>query len=126
MKALQIIECAYRGTLEEQDDTIIWLTHSMRDAGANLSLMLCGAAVNYVLHGQDATGLQFGKWDQTRPPDIEGELARLRDKQVEIYVVREDMERRGIAHQSRLEGVHLIERAGIPALMEAHDRVWFW
>jgi len=37
MHMLQIVESAYRATLEEQDDLVLWMTHAMRSAGAPLS-----------------------------------------------------------------------------------------
>lgn len=126
MKALQIIETAYRGTLEEQDDTIIWLTHSMRDAGAELSVLLTGNAVNYAVKGQDASGLSFGAWKQTNPPRIEVELEKLIGKGVPVYAVRDDIDRRGLGDAAKVAGVQLVARNALAALLEAHDLVWHW
>ena len=42
MKILQVVEQAFRTLAEEQDDTILWLTQSMRGAGADLEVLIAG------------------------------------------------------------------------------------
>ena len=77
MRALQVIQTAYRCTVEEQDDPAVWITHAMKGAGADLGLLLRRNAVNYVVEGQDASGLSFGGKAQTHPPSLDRDIAGL-------------------------------------------------
>ena len=80
MKALQVIESGYRATLEEQDDTIVWITHAMKGAGASLDVLIRGNAVTMAVKGQDPSGLKFGDRAQRSSAhlaeDIEGLVGR--------------------------------------------------
>ena len=126
MKVLQIVESAYRATIEEQDDTILWLTQAMRNAGAELDVLLRANAVNYAITGQDASGLSFGDWKQTQPPNIPDDVARLIGKGVAIYAVAEDLAERGIGNARMVDGVERIGRAALPRLMGGYDQIWHW
>ena len=126
MKALQIIETAYRATLEEQDDTVVWITHAMKGAGGDLDVLLRGNAVNYALRGQDASGLTFGDWRQTQPPRLADDLAGLIGKGVEVYYVQDDAAARGISEAAFIEGLKPVARSGIAELLGAYDQVWHW
>lgn len=126
MKVLQVIECAYRATLEEQDDTIVWLTHAMRGAGGDFTVLLRGNAVNYAVAGQDASGLAFGDWKQTQPPRIDNDVAGLIGKGIDVYVVEEDVAARGLGNAAFIAGIRRVVGAGIPRLMDAHEQVWHW
>lgn len=126
MKALNIIETAYRATLEEQDDTIVWLTHAMKGAGGDLDVLLRGNAVNYGVKDQDASGLTFGTASQTQPPRIAQDVASLIAKGVTIYAVAEDIVERGLERASLVPGLEPIPRARIAQLLGRYDRVWHW
>jgi sulfur transfer complex TusBCD TusB component (DsrH family) len=126
MKVLQIVSSAYRATVEEQDDTILWLTQAMKNAGGDLDVLLTENAVNYALTGQDASGLAFGEWRQTQPPRIEDDLARMIAKGIAVYAVAEDLGERGLADCATVKDVRRISRGDVARLMNGYDQVWRW
>lgn len=126
MKTLSIIESAYRATLEEQDDTIVWLHGAMKAAGADLAVLLRGNAVNYLVTRQDAGGLGFGDWHQTQPPSIASDLAALAAKGVEVCYVAEDLADRGIERNELINGAQPVARSAVADLVSRYGRVWYW
>lgn len=126
MKALQVIESAYRCTVEEQDDPVVWITHAMKGAGADLGVLLRGNAVNYAVKGQDCSGLSFGDVKQTHPPRIDKEVKSLTKKGVDVYVIREDASDRGIDTADFVSGVELISRGKVAGLFSSYDQIWHW
>ena len=126
MKALQVIQSAYRCNIEEQDDPAVWIAHAMKGAGAELGVLLRGNAANYSVKNQDASGLQFGDRAQTHPPEIERDITSLLEKGVSVYVVEEDLSERGIEPGDVLPGLELVRRAGLPVLFSRYEQVWHW
>ena len=126
MNVLQVIDQGYRTFVEEQDDTILWLTQSMCSAGANLTVLLSGHGVQYVVQTQRQPALQIGAWHQEQPGDVTQDIKRLLDKGVSVYALREDLEDRGLNNLAVHPGVELIERNDLIDLYESVDQVWHW
>jgi DsrE/DsrF-like family len=125
-KVLAVVETAYRATLEEQDDPVLWLTQALKGAGADIHVLLRGAAVNYAVREQDASGLTFGEKAQTQPPRLERDLASLAGKGATIYVLKEDVAARGLRPEELAPALELIGRESIPALFRGFDHIWHW
>jgi len=126
MKVLNIVEAAYRGTLDEQDDTIIWICHAMKGANADIDVLLRGNAVNYALKAQDASGLSFGGATQTQPPQMANDLVKLKGKGAKIFVIDDALRERGIEPRELIEGVDFVSRTGLARLFGDYDQVWHW
>lgn len=126
MKILNIIETAYRATLEEQDDTIVWLSHALKGAGAELDVLLQGNAVNYVVASQQVIGLKIGSCQQTQAPKLVDDVKGLIEKGCKVYVVSEDLEERGIEAVTSIDGVSLVTRNDVAGCLEHYQQVWHW
>jgi sulfur transfer complex TusBCD TusB component (DsrH family) len=125
-RILNIVETAYRATLEEQDDTVLWLTGALKNAGADVSVLLRGNAVNYVVRGQDSAGLTIGPVKLGNPPRIDEDLLKLTGKGVTVYAVREDARDRGLDPGRVISGIEFISRNDVADLVEKHDQIWYW
>ena len=126
MKTLQVLETAYRATVEEQDDTIVWLTHAMKGAGGEFGLLLAGNAVCYAVRDQRAPALVIGAWMQSHAADLSADVAGLAAKGVPVYAVEEDLEERGLLDARLLDPLTVLPRAKLPALLDEYPRVWKW
>lgn len=126
MKILQIVEQAFRTIVEEQDDTILWLTQSMHGAGADLGVLLAGHASYYAVQQKRQPYLSIGGWYQSEPAEIHLDIERLLEKQVPVYVIREELDERGLAELPLHAGVVSITRDELPGLYEQADQVWQW
>jgi hypothetical protein len=125
-KVLSIIGTAYRATVEEQDDTILWLTHMLKSSGLDVSVLLRANAVNYAVRGQDASGLRFGELGVLHPPKLDADLAALLDHDVPVYYVADDARTRGIEPSTVIDGIKCIPADDLPSLFERYEQVWLW
>jgi sulfur transfer complex TusBCD TusB component (DsrH family) len=125
MKILNIVESAYRGTLEEQDDTVLWLTGALRKGGAEISVLLRGSAVNYAVP-QDCPPLVIGDTGVNHPARPDHDLRRLAEAGVRVYLLEDDLEVRGLSRDRTNGHVSFVRADDVAALLDEHDQVWHW
>ncbi|MDJ0901216.1 MAG: DsrE family protein [Xenococcus sp. MO_188.B8] len=126
MKALQILQSAYRCTVEEQDDPALWFVQVLKTAQGDVDIVLKNNAVNYAVVSQDASGLSFGNWKQSQPSQLNQDLQQAIDQGITIYVIAEDIAVRGISDEKLLPGIQKISRLEMSNLFNNYDQVWTW
>jgi hypothetical protein len=125
-RILTVVTCAYRATLEEQDDPILWLTRAMRGAGAPVDVLLWGNAVSYGVRAQDAGGLCFGEKRQTQPPRLADDGSALIESGAALHYATADAHERGIDASELIAGLKPVEPSAIPRLLSTYDLVLWW
>ena len=126
MKTLNIVSSAYRATIEEQDDTVVWITHAMRNAGAEIDILLRGPAVNYPVRGQSVGPVTIGGREQKHGPDVHAQVRDYCGNGSIVFAVREDLDERAIDHRDLLQEIRIVGRDELPALIKGYDQVWHW
>lgn len=126
MKALQVIQYAYRCTVEEQDDPVVWFAQVLEKNGGDVDVLLRGNAVNYGVVGQNPPSLSFGDWEQSHPSRLGNDIEATIGQGIKVYAIAEDLRDRGIAPAKLIKGVETITRVELPDLFEQYDQVWSW
>lgn len=125
-KILCIVESAYRGTQEEQDDAVLWFTHAVKNAGGDMAVLLRGNAVNYAVAEQDPSGIVIGKLPIEHPPYPHKDLLKMQGAGIPVHIVREDAEERGITPANLIKDFKLVSASELPTLFSQYDQVWHW
>lgn len=126
MKVLSIIASGYRATLEEQDDTVVWITQAMSRAGAEIDILLRSAAIHYVVEGQAVPPLAIGGRTQRNAPDVHGQVRDLAEHGVAIFVLAEDLAAYGLDSVPRFDRAQTVRAGELPELISRYDAVWHW
>lgn len=108
---------------QEQDDTVLWLIHALKNAGIEISILLRSNAVNYTFHSKvelpslSELGIQH-------PPKFAADLEKMASKGIAIYAMQRDLAERGIGREQVLELVRPVNASELAKLISENDFIF--
>lgn len=124
-KILSVLAHTEYGNLEDSDIGL-FASAFAPVAGQQMTLLLREDAVNYAVRGQDGTGIKIAGAIVQPGFLIETDLRSVQQTKIPVYVVREDIEERGIKPNELIEGVQLLSKKELGKLIDQFDTVWNW
>jgi sulfur relay (sulfurtransferase) DsrF/TusC family protein len=124
-KILSVLSHTEYGNLEDSDIGLFASAFSSV-AGQSLTLLLREDAVNYAVRGQDGTGIKIAGAVVQPGFLIETDLKSVRQANIPVYAVREDLEERGLKKEDLIEGVQLLSGKELGKFADQFDTVWNW
>lgn len=124
-KILSVLSHTEYGNLEDSDIGLFASAFSSV-AGQSLTLLLREDAVNYAVRGQDGTGIKIAGAVVQPGFLIETDLKSVRQANIPVYAVREDLEERGVKKEDLIEGVQLLSGKELGKFVDQFDTVWNW
>jgi len=124
-KILSVLAHTEYGNLEDSDIGL-FASAFASVAGQSLTLLLREDAVNYAVRGQDGTGIKIAGTVVQPGFLIETDLKSVRQANIPVYAVREDLDERGLKKDELIEGVQLLSQNDLGKFVDQFDTVWNW
>ena len=124
-KILSVLAHTEYGNLEDSDIGLFASAFSSV-AGQPLTLLLCEDAVNYAVRGQDGTGIKIAGLTIQPGFLIETDLSSLKQSNIPVYAVSEDLEERGLKQGDLIAGVQFLSKKEMGKFVDQFDTVWNW
>ncbi len=124
-KILSVLSHTEYGNLEDSDIGL-FASAFAPVAGQNLTLLLREDAVNYAVRGQDGTGIKIAGTVVQPGFLIETDLESVRQANISVHAVQEDLQERGIKTDELIGGVQLLHKKDLGRFIDQFDTVWNW
>ena len=124
--SLAIVERAYRGSVEDQYGHIVWLSRVMHGMGAVTAILLKGDTIFFARRNQPRQALAIGGIELDDVSHYATAVKELLAVGVPVYAYANDCARCGQSAEDLIEGVELIDDAGLVQLILQYDCVWYW
>jgi sulfur relay (sulfurtransferase) DsrF/TusC family protein len=124
-KILSVLSHTEYGNLEDSDIGL-FASAFAPVAGQSMTLLLTEDSVNYAVQGQDGTGIKIAGTPVQPGFLIETDLESLKQSNIPVYVLKDDLDERGLKKDELIGSVQLLSRSELGKFIDQFDTVWNW